>query len=68
MPSDRKVLVFRPDDKELDMIEFLLEKVGPPTSRIVAVAVREKADRDGYRPGWRESVQLDEVEKSEEHG
>ncbi|MES2460648.1 MAG: hypothetical protein V4671_08685 [Armatimonadota bacterium] len=63
MPSDRRVIAFRPDDKEQDMIDFLHEKNGLPASRNVGVAIREKAEREGYKSDWKEQKHEEKIKE-----
>jgi hypothetical protein len=47
MPSDRRVIAFRPDEAEEAILQALVKKTGLPMARILAIALREKAEHDG---------------------
>lgn len=47
MPSDRRVVAFRPDEAEEAILQALAKKTGLPMARIIGIALREKAENDG---------------------
>jgi hypothetical protein len=49
MPSDRKLISYRPDETEELIIKALAKKHGLPMARIIGQALREKAEREGVK-------------------
>ena len=47
MPSTRKFTAYRPDDEENIMLKKLAKKHGASMSRLIGMAIREKAEREG---------------------
>ncbi len=45
MPSDRKVITFRPDEAETQMVRRLAHKHGLSMARVIGVAIRQMAER-----------------------
>ena len=50
MPSDRKVIAFRPDEDEEPMVKFIAAKYGVSMARAIGIAVRQFAEKEGYKP------------------
>lgn len=49
MPTDRKTLAYRPDETERTALAALVKKTGLSMSRLIGLAVREKAAREGVQ-------------------
>ena len=49
MATSNKMIGYRPDPTERAILEAYKEKSGLPFSRLIAMAVREKAERDGVK-------------------
>ena len=58
MPSERKYIPFRPDDRETVILSKLTEKRGLSASRLLGTAIREMAERDNI------SVSNEEIEEA----
>jgi hypothetical protein len=50
MPSDRKVIAFRPDEDEEPMVKFIAAKYGVSMARAIGMAIRRMSEQDGYMP------------------
>lgn len=48
MPSDRKVIAFRPDEDEEPMVKFIAAKYGVSMARALGMAIRRMSEQDGY--------------------
>jgi len=62
MPSDRKVTAFRPDDIEADQMAFLQNRTGLPAARVLALALRQMAERERYKADWRGEKKTEKAE------
>ena len=47
MATANKMIGYRPDPKERAILEAYKDKTGLPFSRLIAMAIREKAEREG---------------------
>ncbi|WP_309707083.1 hypothetical protein [Armatimonas sp.] len=62
MPSERKVIVFRPDEDEEKMVEYLLKIRGGSASRLLGTAIREMANRENFfKQGENTAHSIDKV-------
>lgn len=50
MATANKMIGYRPDPLERGILEAYKDKTGLPFARVIAMALREKADREGVRP------------------
>lgn len=49
MATNNKMIGYRPDPMERAILEAYKEKTGLPFARVIALALREKAEREGVR-------------------
>ena len=46
MPSERKVIAFRPDEDEDRIVAALAKKHGLPMTRVIGLALRQMAEKE----------------------
>ena len=49
MPSDRRVIAYRPSEEEEDLIQALARKHGLPLTRVLGMALRRFAEAEGVK-------------------
>ena len=49
MATSNKMIGYRPDPTERAILEAYKRKTGLPFSRLIALAIREKAEREGIK-------------------